>query len=109
VIPWIAKADGSWRALDPMPTGARPFKIAACDLDGDGKAEILVTAQGSHHVELWLARAGDPVRFVRAPDLGAGTGPLDLVLVDLDGDGDGKKEIVVANGFSDDVSVIRVK
>jgi hypothetical protein len=107
VIPWIAKADGGWRALDPMPTGTRPHRIAACDLDGDGKAEILITAQGSHHVEVWLARAGDPVRFVRGPDLGAGTGPLDIVLVDLDGDG--RKEIVVANGFSDDVSVIRVR
>jgi len=52
-------------------------------------------------------RAGDPVGFVRAPDLGAGTGPLDLIAVDLDGDG--KNEIVVANGFSDDLSIVRVK
>jgi hypothetical protein len=107
VVPWISKVDGSWRALAAMPTGARPHRIAAADLDGDGKAEIVVTAQGSHHVELWLARAGDPVQFVRSADLGCGTGPLDLALVDLDGDG--RKEIVVANGFSDDVSVIRVK
>jgi len=107
VVPWIAKADGGWRALEAMPTGARPQKIAAGDLDGDGKAEILATAQGSHHVEVWLARAGDPVSFARGPDLGAGTGPLDLLLVDLDGDG--RKEIAVANGFSDDVSMIRVR
>ncbi len=106
VVPWLAEKDGSWRSLEPMPTGLRPHRIAVCDLDGDGKAEILVTAQGSHHVEVWLAR-DTPVRFFRAPDLGAGTGPLDLTAVDLDGDG--RKEIVVANGFSDDVSVIRVR
>jgi hypothetical protein len=90
-----------------MPTGGRPHRIAVCDLDGDGRAEMLVTAQGSHHVEVWLAREGIPVRFVRAPDLGVGTGPLDLITVDLDGDG--RQEIVVANGFSDDVSVVRVR
>jgi hypothetical protein len=89
-----------------MPTGLRPHRIAVCDLDGDRKAEILVTAQGSHHVEVWLARDG-PLHFVRAPDLGVGTGPLDVIAVDLDGDG--RKEIVVANGFSDDVSVVRVR
>jgi hypothetical protein len=47
------------------------------------------------------------VRFLRAPDLGVGTGPLDILTVDLDGDG--QAEIVVANGFSDDVSVVRVR
>jgi hypothetical protein len=107
VVPWIAQKDGTWRALAPIPTGLQPHRIAAGDVDGDGKADLLVTAQGSHHVEVWLARGGDPVSFVRAPDLAAGTGPLDLLLADLDGDG--KKEIVVANGFSDDLSVIRVK
>ena len=107
VVPWLCGTDGAWRALDPMPTGGRPHRIATSDLDGDGKAEILVTAQGSHHVEVWLARAGDPVQFLRAPDIGAGTGPLDLIAVDLDGDG--KDEIVVANGFSDDLSVLNVK
>ncbi len=107
VIPWIAKADGGWRALDPMPTGQRPHRVVACDLDGDGKMEILATARFSHRVNVWIAHAGDPLGFAVAPDLGAGTGPLDLKLVDLDGDG--RKEIVVANVFSDDLSVIRVK
>jgi FG-GAP-like repeat/FG-GAP repeat len=106
VVPWLAGPKGTWRALQPLPTGARPHRIATCDLDGDGRADILVTAQGSHHVEVWLAR-GSPLRFLRAPDLGAGTGPLDLIAVDLDGDG--KDEIVVANGFSDDVSVVKVR
>ncbi len=107
VIPMLRREDGSWRTLTPMKTGMRPYRIAAGDLGGDGRAEILVTAQNNHHVEAWLARAGDPVSFDRAPDLGAGTGPLDLALIDLDGDG--RPEIVVANAFSDDLSVIRVK
>jgi hypothetical protein len=113
VVPWLHAKSGEWRALDPMPTGLLPYRIAAGDLDGDGRAEILVSAQNSHHVNLWTS-IGAPVppgsaapRFVRCPDLGVGTGPLDLALIDLDRDG--VPELVVANAFSNDLSVIRVR
>ena len=39
------------------------------------------------------------------PDLGCGRGPLGVLLVDLDGDG--RDEIVCANNFSNDLTVIR--
>jgi len=107
VIPLIAKQGGGWAALEGSATGLRPYRIAAADLDGDGRAEILVSAQNSHDVNLWLSSATDPRGFVRGPDLGVGTGPLGLVLADLDGDG--VPEILCANHFSDSVSVIRVR
>src|SRR5204862_433335 len=83
VVPWIHDPNGEWRALDALPTGQRPYRIAAGDLDGDGRAEIVVSAQNSHHVNLWTSRGGAPASFARCPDLGVGTGPLDLALVDL--------------------------
>jgi hypothetical protein len=41
------------------------------------------------------------------PDLGVGTGPLDVRLVDLDGDG--ALEILTACGSSNELAVIRLR
>lgn len=104
VIPLIAKKGGGWQALEASATGLRPYRIAAADLDGDGRAEIVVSAQNSHQLNLWFSGA-DGIQ--RGPDLGVGTGPLGLALADLDGDG--VVEILSANHFSDGVSLIRVR
>jgi hypothetical protein len=98
-------SDRSWSSSVPLATGYRPYALRAGDLDGDGRIDLACTAQNSHQVNVWLNVAGSPPTFVRMPDLGAGTGPLDLALADLDGDG--RLEILVANSFRDDVSVIR--
>jgi hypothetical protein len=39
VVPWIAGADGGWRALEADADRWATARIAACDLDGDGKSE----------------------------------------------------------------------
>ena len=80
--------------LAPFPVGFRPYRVTCGDLDGDGRAEILVSAQNSHHVELWLTRAGDPLRFERTADLGLHGGCLDVLLADLDNDG--RPEVISA-------------
>jgi hypothetical protein len=107
MLPLLARAEGGWSALDGFVTGARPYRIAAADLDGDGRADVLVSAQNSHHLNLWLSSATDKRGFVRGPDLGVGTGPLGLLLEDLDGDG--VPEILCTNHFSDGVSLIRAR
>lgn len=107
VIPFLQTAEGSWRALEGLVTGARPYRIAAGDLTGDGRAEILVSAQNSHQLNLWSAPGSGAPVFARAPDLGVGTGPLGLLLEDLDGDH--VPEILATNSFSDEVSLIRVR
>jgi len=103
VIPCVQSKAG-WRVLERLSTGFRPFAIAAGDMDGDGRAEILVSAQNSHHVNLWT-QSGEG--FARCPDIGVGTGPLGLALVDLDRDG--RPELVVASGFSDELDVVRLR
>ncbi|MBL8860799.1 MAG: VCBS repeat-containing protein [Planctomycetes bacterium] len=82
--------------------GLRAYAVRAADLDGDRRTDFVVSAQNSHHLNLWLSRARG-----RVADLGVGTGPLDLILVDLDGDG--VSEIVVACAFSDELAVVALR
>ncbi|MFT7480671.1 MAG: hypothetical protein ACI80N_003986, partial [Gammaproteobacteria bacterium] len=91
-----------WSELDRVRTGLRPFAISAGDLDGDGVSEIFVGAQNSHHVNAWRA---DPEGLVRLPDIGTGRGILDVLLVNVDRGG--TAALAVANGFSNDVSLVR--
>lgn len=108
VLPCLRQEDGNWRMLERFPVGYRPYRVACGDLDGDGKAEILVSAQNSHHVELWTPRVeGGALQFVRTPDLGLHAGCLDVLLHDLDGDG--KLDVIVANGFSNDLGVVSLR
>jgi hypothetical protein len=96
------------RALHPRaphPTGARPVSIAAGDLDGDGRDDLLVASQSGHVVNAWLVSgAGDELGLARLDDVGAHLGCLDVVVGDLDGDG--LLDLAVANNFSDDVSAV---
>ncbi|MCY2958566.1 MAG: VCBS repeat-containing protein [Planctomycetota bacterium] len=89
------------------PTGLRAFAVRCGDLDGDGRGDVVVPAQNSHQVNLWLSRNGDGNALTRMPDLGVGTGPLDTILVDLDGDG--SPEIVTACAFSDEIAVVKLR
>lgn len=106
VQPCLRQADGNWKMLGRFQVGYRPYRVACGDLDQDGKTEILVSAQNSHHVELWTPRANadGALAFLRAPDLGVHAGCLDLLLHDLDRDG--RLDVIVANGFSNDLGVV---
>jgi hypothetical protein len=93
---------GTWGA------GLRTFAVRCADLDGDGRGDVVISAQNSHHLNLWLG--ADPATgavLARAPDIGIGTGPLDVVLADLDGDG--ALEIVAACAFSDEIAVVKLR
>jgi hypothetical protein len=98
-------ATGTLLRRDPRPGGLRAFALRAADLDGNGHVDFVASAQNSHHLNLWLG-AGNSI-WRRTPDLGAGTGPLDLLVQDLDGDG--APEIVVASTFSDEIATIRLR
>ncbi len=98
---------GGWQALAPLPAGLRPFALRAVDLDGDGRSDLVLSAQNSHHVNAWLSRPEGAPSFVRLPDLGAGTGPLDIEVADMDGDG--VPELLVACAFSDEIAVLRLR
>lgn len=98
----LEKTSGLWSETGRVRTGLRPFAISAGDFDGDGSTDIFVGAQNSHHVNMW--RAG-PDGLERLPDIGTGRGILDVLLVNVDPGG--HAALAVANGFSNDVSLVR--
>ncbi len=95
---------GQWNEVVRSGGGQRMHRLAAGDLNGDGRSDLVATAQNSHHLVLWLCLSREEGGLVRCADLGVGTGPLDVSLADIDGDGE--LDIAVANGFSNDISTI---
>lgn len=93
-----------WKPTPLLETGLRPYALKSGDLDGDGHFDLIVSAQNSHQLNLYFGRAGN-APLERSADLGAGTGSLGIWIGDLDSDG--SPEIVAANAFSNDLSVIR--
>ena len=85
-----------------MPTGFAPQGLTSADLNADGVDELLVAAQNSHLVNMWQKAPGGAYRAL--PDLGAGLGPMAVSVADLIGKA--VPDIVVANAFSADVSVV---
>jgi hypothetical protein len=82
----VFRGDGAGGFADGELHGAtqRPSALVVADLDGDGRAEIVVGQEGSPHVQvLWLADGGveDAGSFetMQAPERGSAA--------DLDGDG----------------------
>jgi hypothetical protein len=82
--------------------GLAAAELVAGDVDGDGRDDLLVAAQNSHQLNLFLLREGG--RPERQLDLGAGLGCLGVALADLNADG--RLDVLSANAFSHDLSVI---
>jgi hypothetical protein len=106
------RPDGTFiRRAGPTIPGTLPVALAAGDLNGDGLTDLVVADAGSDEVLVYLQHPGEPgvlTPGVFGPtpdyDLHVGISPSALNLVDVDGDG--RLDIVVANQFSGDVSVL---
>jgi len=84
-----------------VPTGLAPQGLDAADLNADGREDLLLAAQNSHLVELWLVHPSGAL--FKRPSLGVGLGPMAPLAVDLIGKQ--LADVVVANAFSADVSI----
>ncbi len=92
------------RLAGPAVPGSFPVRLEAGDLNRDGRADLVVLTAGASQVFVYLQ---DPLgNFTRAGYSieAVGAGPTDLQLVDRNGDG--SLDIVVANQFSGDISVL---
>ena len=84
--------------------GILPVRLAAADLNGDGRDDLVVAAAGSNQVFVYLQNPAGG--FGPTPDyqIPVGVSPSDLALIDVNGDH--RLDIVVTNQFSGDVSVL---
>jgi hypothetical protein len=103
-LSFYTRRGDTWERIPgPAVPGAGTARLVADDLNGDGLDDLVVTAEGSSQVFVYLqAPTGG---FAPAPDyqLSAGADPSDVTLLDLDGDH--RPDIVVASRTSGAVSV----
>lgn len=88
---------------NPLSTGSAPVAVAACDLDGDGRAEAATADYSGDTVTVVALGQGAPSIARHA----VGRTPEDLACGDLDGDD--RDELLVATSGDDALVVLRAR
>jgi hypothetical protein len=87
-------------------SGQDPFAVAIADLDGDGKPDVIVANYTSGTISVYKnISTGTTISLAPRVDLTVGLGPQGLGAADLDGDG--KIDLVISNGLSNTISMLR--
>jgi|GEM_PF-435930 len=96
----------SFAAKVDFPTGGYTRSVAIGDVDGDGKPDLAVAADGSNTVSVFRnTGTSGSLSFAAKVDFPTGSSPLSVAIGDVDGDG--KPDLAVANYYSSTVSVFR--
>jgi hypothetical protein len=87
-------------------TGTSPLGVAIGDLDGDGKADLVVVNNGSNAVSIFRnTGASGTVRSAVKVDITTGNLPKFVAIGDIDGDG--KLDLAVTNSGGNTVSIFK--
>src|SRR6185312_3714339 len=109
-VTFIPGVDGhTFGAATPFSTngagsGHQPLSVAAADVNGDGKLDIITANSASDTVSVLIGNGSGGFAQAALYSTGAGTGPGFVAIGDFDGDGN--PDIVTANGNTPDVSVL---
>lgn len=96
-------ADGSWQRSAGPATGVLAVRIAAGDLDGDGRNDLVTANAMLGTISVFLTRPDGSLQSF--PEIKLGVTVSDVVLSDADGDGD--LDVLVTDQASGDVAVLR--
>ncbi len=97
----------SFAAQGAFAAGSEPHSVTTTDVNGDGKPDVIVANQGGNTVSVLLNTTAPGAT---TPSFAAqrtfATGGLPEVVTAADVNGDGKRDLIVANGNSNTVSVL---
>ena len=100
---FLDNGNGTFTESDSDSTPDMNWSIAAGDLNGDGKIDLVIPNHGANTVTVFWGK-GDGTFTRSSTDFATGTGPYAVTLADVDNDG--KLNIVTANDASNSVSVL---
>src|SRR5205809_3912881 len=86
------------------PVGAGPYSVAAGDLNGDGRLDLVVANSLANSVSVLLGNGDGTFQTARNFDAGLGSGPIWVLIVDVNGDG--RPDILLANQSRNSVGVL---
>jgi hypothetical protein len=102
----IGDGHGAFAPRTDVPSGdpsSHPSGIAAADLDGDGRLDLVVAGAAPNSVSVFRGR-GDGTFEAPVP-LPTGAGPISVAVADLDRDG--RLDLVVSNYSASTISTLR--
>jgi hypothetical protein len=93
-----------------LETFASPLNCEAVsigDIDGDGRMDVILTNTGGNTISIYRNTGTSPgsISFAARVDFATGAGPHGVAIEDIDGDG--KIDVVTANRWVSNVSVLR--
>jgi hypothetical protein len=97
--------DGTFQPAVTYSVNPGPFAVAAADLTGDGKPDLVITNLGGSGDTISVLLGNGDGTFRAPVNYPVGSRPYAVLVADLNGDG--KPDLVTANTFSQSVSVLR--
>ncbi len=88
-----------------LPTGSKPRVSVWCDINNDGREEVVVPLWGDDQSSIFVGEIGEDYRIENHAEYTVGVRPRSVVCADIDSDD--LNDIISADNFSDTISILR--